>query len=221
VKTYSDELIERWNKEIDTYLVYAGLFSAILTAFNVQSYLLLQPQPSDPTIVLLQQISSQLSSFSFDPPFVNSTYPPSTTQNVGTGVPPAVERWAVWLNALWFSGLTLSLASASISIMVKQWLNEYTIGASGTSPQIARLRQYRLNNLKKWRVASIVLVIPLLLQLALVLYLAGLLVLLWNLHQTVAAVISVLVGTFGLLTLVTTFLPLYDDTCAYLTPMAR
>ncbi|EIW53860.1 uncharacterized protein TRAVEDRAFT_87322, partial [Trametes versicolor FP-101664 SS1] len=47
VQRYSDGMVERWNKEIDTYLVLAGLFSAILTAFNVQSYLLLQPSASD------------------------------------------------------------------------------------------------------------------------------------------------------------------------------
>ncbi|KAI0688772.1 hypothetical protein C8T65DRAFT_528548, partial [Cerioporus squamosus] len=61
VKKSSDEMIERWNKEIDTLLVYAGLFSAILTAFNVwQSYPLLTPAPLDPVLAALQQISSQL-----------------------------------------------------------------------------------------------------------------------------------------------------------------
>ncbi|KAI0631704.1 hypothetical protein C8Q77DRAFT_1074688 [Trametes polyzona] len=79
VKTYSDDMIRRWNSEIDTYLVYvrpwgaswyrallisvgqAGLFSAILTAFNVQSYPLLQQTYPDLTPALLQQISLQLS----------------------------------------------------------------------------------------------------------------------------------------------------------------
>ncbi|TBU22081.1 hypothetical protein BD311DRAFT_676896, partial [Dichomitus squalens] len=51
VKKYSDEMVKRWNEEIDTLLVCAGLFSAILTAFNVQSYLLLQPTTSDSTLV--------------------------------------------------------------------------------------------------------------------------------------------------------------------------
>ncbi|RPD67933.1 hypothetical protein L226DRAFT_430848, partial [Lentinus tigrinus ALCF2SS1-7] len=63
LKTYSDEVIERWNKEIDTLL--AGLFSVILTAFNVQSYQLLTPPPqTDPVLVALERISAQLSGFS-------------------------------------------------------------------------------------------------------------------------------------------------------------
>ncbi|KAI0820773.1 hypothetical protein BC628DRAFT_1329511, partial [Trametes gibbosa] len=217
VQTYSDELVHRWNNEIDTYLVYAGLFSAILTAFNVQSYLLLQPTPTagpDPTVLLLLQISST------NPSFVNTTQP-STAQSTNENFPPPVPRWAVWLNTLWFSGLVLSLTSASIGIMVKQWLNEYTSGIPGTSLHAAKLRQYRLNNLKRWHVEHIVLIIPVLLQLALALFLAGLLVLLWNLHHTVAAVISTLVGLLGIFTIVATLLPLYDNTCAYLTPPTR
>ncbi|EIW54282.1 uncharacterized protein TRAVEDRAFT_92048, partial [Trametes versicolor FP-101664 SS1] len=159
VQTYSDEMIKRWKEEIDTYLVFAGLFSAVLTTFNVQSYLLLQPAAPDPSIAVLQQISSQLASFSIHPPFVNSTQPSSATRANANTAPP-VPRWAVWLNALWFSGLILSLSSASVGIMVKQWLNEYSSGVSGTSRPVARVRQYRLNNLRTWRVEDIIGAIP-------------------------------------------------------------
>ncbi|EIW62046.1 uncharacterized protein TRAVEDRAFT_91546, partial [Trametes versicolor FP-101664 SS1] len=192
VKDYSDDMIKRWNAEIDTYLVYAGLFSAILTAFNVQSYVLLQPTPQDPTLLALQQISAQLGSFSTNPPFINSTQP--AFQQTDTA-PPPVPRAAVWLNALWFSSLILSLSSASVGIMVKQWINEYNGGiSSGNSRKTAQLRQYRLNGLIAWRVRDIVMVIPVLLQLALALFLAGMLILLWTLDPTVATVSSVLVA---------------------------
>ena len=68
-------MVDQWNKEIDTMLVFvgvvfhrrcnldfrtdrsgmhqAGLFSAILTAFNVQSYILLTPDPDPDPILLL------------------------------------------------------------------------------------------------------------------------------------------------------------------------
>ncbi|KAI0769373.1 hypothetical protein BD413DRAFT_82826 [Trametes elegans] len=215
VKTYSDELVDRWNKEIDTYLVYAGLFSAILTAFNVESYSLLQPPAPDQTMAALEHISLQLSSFAFNAPFVNLTQSPFVASPDAT---PPVPRSAVWLNALWFSALILSLASASLSIMVKQWLNQFQSGLSGTSRQIARLRQYRLDNVVKWRVADIVTVIPFLLQLALGLFLAGLLVLLWTLHDAVAAVATVLVSLVALSTVGGIVLPLFKRSCAYITP---
>ncbi|KAL1942604.1 hypothetical protein VTO73DRAFT_6206 [Trametes versicolor] len=220
VQTYSDEMIKRWKEEIDTYLVFAGLFSAVLTTFNVQSYLLLQPATPDPSIAVLQQISLQLASFSIHPPFVNSTQPSSATR-ANANTPPPVPRWAVWLNALWFSGLILSLSSASVGIMVKQWLNEYNSGTSGTSRPVARVRQYRLNNLRTWRVEDIIGTIPILLQLALALFLAGMLILLWTLHETVAAIASTLVGLLAVFTVVTTLLPLVNHKCSYLTPQIR
>ncbi|KAL1945577.1 hypothetical protein VTO73DRAFT_2428 [Trametes versicolor] len=217
VETYSEEMIKRWKEEIDTYLVFAGLFSAVLTTFNVQSYLLLQPAAPDPSIVVLQQIASQLASLSIKSPLVNNTQT-SGSGSSGSNTPPVVPRWVVWLNALWFSGLILSLTSASVGIMVKQWLNEYSSGVSGSSRPAARVRQYRLNNLRTWRVEDIVGTIPILLQLALALFLAGILILLWNLHSTVAAIASTLVGLLAVFTAVTTLLPLVNPKCSYLTP---
>ncbi|RPD64759.1 hypothetical protein L227DRAFT_469268, partial [Lentinus tigrinus ALCF2SS1-6] len=158
VKTYNDELVTRWKEEMDTLLVYAGLFSAVLTAFNVQSYQLLQPEPTDPSLAVLKRISAQLNSFSVNPSFVNSTQHPLTDDEINP--PFYAPTSAVWINALWFSSLICSLASASIALMVKQWLHELSIGVSGTSRESARIRQYRLNSLKRWRVGSIVIIIP-------------------------------------------------------------
>ncbi|KAH9934068.1 uncharacterized protein BXZ73DRAFT_18153, partial [Epithele typhae] len=158
VKTYNDELVTRWKEEMDTLLVYAGLFSAVLTAFNVQSYQLLQPDPQDSTVQALKQISSQLSSFSINSNFANSTHPPVSSSDLDQ--PFTAPTSAVWINTLWFSSLVFSLASASIALMVKQWLHELSIGVSGTSRESARVRQYRLEGLKRWHVATIVIVIP-------------------------------------------------------------
>ncbi|TBU21321.1 hypothetical protein BD311DRAFT_772298 [Dichomitus squalens] len=217
VKQYSDEMVKRWKEEIDTLLVYAGLFSAILTAFNVQSYILLQSSTPDPTLAVLQQISLQLNSFSVTPPgtLVNSTHPITSFAPIPMAL---VETWAVWLNSLWFSALICSLASASVGILVKQWLHEYEAGISGTSLEIARLRQYRLNHLAKWRVAEIIAILPVLLQVSLALFLTGLLVLLWHLHPTVATITSTLIGVLLSFAMVTTVMPVFWRDCCYLSP---
>ncbi|TFK87246.1 hypothetical protein K466DRAFT_599650 [Polyporus arcularius HHB13444] len=219
VKTYSDEMIERWNKEIDTLLVYAGLFSAILTAFNVQSYQLLTPVvAADPVIVALERISAQLGGFSVNPPFVNSTQPAFVYSDPA---PPTASSWAVWLNVLWFSSLIFSLSAASVGIMVKQWLHEYNSGLSGTSRQVARLRQLRLKSLERWHVKEIVSILPVLLQIASALFFGGLLVLLWHLNRTVAIVGSVLVGLLAIFSLCTIILPSVTTHCAYVSPPSR
>lgn len=194
------------------------MFSAILTAFNVQSYPLLQQTTPDPTAIALHQISLQLQSFAISPSFVNSTHPAVAAAAIPPSTPSPVPPYAIWLNVLWFSGLILSLASTVIGILVKQWLGEYSSGLTGKSREAARLRQYRLNNLIKWHVGDIIVLIPVLLLISLALFLAGLLVLLWNLHPTVAVVASALVGVLAVSTVCVTLLPVVKPSCAYLSP---
>ncbi|KAI0794625.1 hypothetical protein C8Q74DRAFT_1194967 [Fomes fomentarius] len=143
VKEYSDEMVDQWNKEIDALLTFAGLFSAILTAFNVESYQLLLPLASDQTNELLSQISAQLAGSP------TQTRYRSAALETATLAPFRPPAFAVLLNILCFSSLVASLASASIGIIVKQWLKEYSVGLNGSSREIARRRQYRLNNLQK------------------------------------------------------------------------
>ena len=78
--------------------VQGGLFSTVLTAFNVQSYQLLTPPPTtDPVIVALERISAQLSSFSVNPPSINATHPAFVFHDPA---PLPTPQYAVWLNAL-------------------------------------------------------------------------------------------------------------------------
>ncbi|KAI0747374.1 hypothetical protein C8Q74DRAFT_1182052, partial [Fomes fomentarius] len=125
---------------------------------------------------------------------------------------------AVWLNALWFSSLIFSLSAASVGIMVKQWLNEYSTGLIGDSRHF-RLRQHRLQNLEKWHVAEIIVaILPILLQIALVLFFGGLLVLLWGLNSDIAAVASALIGLLFAFTIGTLLIPVFRADCCYLSP---
>ena len=197
----------------------AGLFSAVLTAFNVQSYPLLQPAPTDPTVAILQQISAQLNSFTINQSFINSTQPASSLVQLQVSFRAPLS--AIWINALWFASLVFSLASASIALIVKQWLHEVSSGLSGTSRETARLRQHRLNSLIKWKVGTIVLIPSVFLQIALVLFLSGLLILLWTIHETVAIVATVLVGALFLFFTVVTALPVFQWDCCYRSPQAR
>ncbi|EJF58942.1 hypothetical protein DICSQDRAFT_20583, partial [Dichomitus squalens LYAD-421 SS1] len=157
IKDYSDEMVARWIAEMDNLLVFSGLFSAVLTTLVAQTYPDLQPGSPDQTLAVLQQISLQLASFSVNQPFVNSTRPAFTSTDETL---PAVSSSTVVLNTLWFSALILSLSTALVAIMVKQWLSEFRSGLSGTSLDVARLRQYRLNNLERWHVGDIVAILP-------------------------------------------------------------
>lgn len=236
VEQYSDEVVKYWNDEIDVLLTFvshccivrnvgltsyilfqAGLFSAILTAFNVQSYQLLQP--ADQTVAILGQISAQLASFALDPTFVNSTQPAFDTNAPSSSF--RAPLYAIWLNCLWFASLVFSLASASIGILVKQWLKEYSAGLYGSSRDIARRRQYRLNNLRRWQVEMIVASLPVLLQIAVTLFLAGLIILVHSINYTVAVVVTSLVAVLLAFVCITTIVPAFFHSCAYRSPQAH
>lgn len=201
----------------DRLTLQAGLFSAALTAFNVQSYLLLQPDNTDTIILALIGISAQLESFSTSASFVNCTRPAFTPPDPASFSPP---NYAVWMNAFWFSSLTCTLSASSIAVMVKQWLHQYGQGLSGNPGDVARLRQYRYDSLIKWHVPGIIAFLPILLQTALALFLGGLLILLYSLHQAVAVTVSFLVGGLIIFTTATTILPTYFSDCCYQSPQA-
>lgn len=60
LKKHDDEMIGDYEDDINTMLVFAGLFSAVVTAFIIDSYKWLQQDSTQIMIRLLVQISSQL-----------------------------------------------------------------------------------------------------------------------------------------------------------------
>ena len=128
--------------------------------------------------------------------------------------------YAVAINALWFCSLICSLAAASISILVKQWLNQYTSGMASVSPEIARVRQFRYDSLKKWRVAELMMLLPILLQSALVLFLLGLILFLSQLNTNVTIAATTLIVMLLSFLLITAFLPTFIPDCPYQSPQA-
>lgn len=194
--------------------IQAGLFSAVLTAFNVQSYALLQQDNSDIIANALIHLSAQLGSSS-----TNGTS--LTTTGLIYAPPPfRTPRYAVWVNALWFSSLICTLSAASVALMVKQWLQQYSLGLSGNSHDIARLRQYRYQSLAKWHADSIIAMLPILLMVSVIMFLAGLIILLWNLDFVVATIATALVSILLLFLSATTLLPAFYPDCFYQSPQA-
>jgi hypothetical protein len=222
---YENNRIDGWNKQIDTLLVFvssallmiqalvayadklqAGLFSAVVTAFNVQYYTSLQP-PSGTQVML--RVPSDLTY-----PIHVSTLPSAVTSDA------AVAATTVVINTLWFLALVLSLSAASIGITVKQWLSSYIPPSTMTSRQRTRLWNHRQCGLRKWRVPAIVSVLPNLLQLALLLFLVGLVVLLWTLNRVSAIVVMIPVVILMILLGITSIIPTFVPQCPYKSPQA-
>ncbi|CAE6477319.1 unnamed protein product [Rhizoctonia solani] len=194
-----------------------ALFSAVVTAFLIESYQDLSPNyekiTADGMIALIDltrviasgKIVVDTTERSPIPP--NSDFKPTKT--------------SIIVNTLWFSSLTLSITTALLTLLVKQWTEGYLFGHGLTTPCIqARIRQSRYDKLRSWKTEEIVLALPIIMHAALWLFLLGLLIFLGDLHPTVLAPVMVFVMITLLLYLATSLAPLAFAFCPYNTPLS-
>ena len=84
----------------------------------------------------------------------------------------------------------------------------------------ARVRSFLFFGMKKYRMHLAVETAPTLLHLSVFLFFIGLVVFFFTIYKTVAIVISIAVGLFGLAYFALTILPCLDPSCPYRTPMS-
>ncbi|KAJ7770548.1 hypothetical protein B0H16DRAFT_1881547 [Mycena metata] len=142
---HDKELHQKYSTDLDTTLIFAGLFSAVSSAFIIQ----IQPQagPDAPTIFVAAQ-------------------------------------------SLLYISLLTTLLAALLAILGKQWLMYYqAAGSRGTIEERGLERQRKLDGLRRWKFDAVLQMLPLLLQLALLLFSSALSLYLWTLHRSIAAIV--------------------------------
>ncbi|KAL0568531.1 hypothetical protein V5O48_013459, partial [Marasmius crinis-equi] len=217
VDQYDADRCKGWREDIDTLLVFAGLFSAVVTAFTVESYQWLDTDPEDATAEILIHIVNNL----------NTGLNASLPETIPTEFAPPAS--SIRINVCWFLSLTISLTAVIIGILCKQWIREHRRNPAkhASHRDTLLLRQMRYQSLQQWGVSGIAHTLPLLLESALVLFFLGVLDLLWSLNTVVAIFVTVQVGLAILFILATTVLPTLSFTvwkmkvpCAYKSPQA-
>ncbi|KAG7090060.1 hypothetical protein E1B28_011677 [Marasmius oreades] len=202
VDNYDDEMCRGWKEDIDTLLVFAGLFSATVTAFTIESYRWLRDDPADDTVRVLREISQKL-----DQNINNTIFAAVHTRPNGSFAAPF---FAVRINSVWFLSLILSLSTVMLGILCKQWIREHRRDTPSASPkETLELRQIRYESLERWGVLTLLSSLPLILQLALILFFIGLLDLLWSLDFIVASLASFAIAISVFILFITTILPGY------------
>ncbi|KAJ6542913.1 cutinase-domain-containing protein [Mycena capillaripes] len=208
---YDKSLVETWKSDMEGLLIFAALFSAILTAFLIESYKSLTPDAGDLTVHILGQISQQLAA-SANGSTIDLVPIPHFTPT----------PTSIVCNVLWFISLGFSLACALIATLVQQWSRNFLHKADMRSAPIIRARifSYLYYGLKRFQMHAVVEVIPLLLHASLILFFCGLVAFLIpvNITMTViaATVLGIVVAAYSTLTL----LPLRYLDCPYRTPLS-
>ncbi|EUC61824.1 hypothetical protein RSOL_407930, partial [Rhizoctonia solani AG-3 Rhs1AP] len=156
------ELVDGWNKSLDVILVFAALFSAVSTAFLIESSQKLQEDPADVTAQTLLVISQALSVLT------NTTQPTgvqsSNTVNTGSFSP---SRITVTVNTLWYLSLSLSVATSLLAMLAKDWCHSFLAGRSGHPHTQTMRRQQKWMMIEKWKMQELIMVLPSLIHLSL------------------------------------------------------
>ncbi|KAG5721905.1 hypothetical protein E4T56_gene14192, partial [Termitomyces sp. T112] len=199
-----------WKGDMDALLIFAGLFSASITAFLIESYKSLTP---DPDVVLLNQISLQLAAI-----------PNGTRLTVQPNPVPFEPSFSSLLcNVLWFLSLAFSLASALAATFVEQWTRNYlTATQKHPAPKIrARVRAYLHQGLQKFGMSTVVESIPTLLHFSLFLFLAGLIEFLYPINSVICNLVVAILVICAVLYITVTFLPIFYHHCPFRTPLTH
>ncbi|KAJ7658262.1 hypothetical protein DFH06DRAFT_990295, partial [Mycena polygramma] len=176
---YDRSLVESWKSDMEGMLIFAGLFSASLTAFLIESYKTLTPDSGDTTANILAQISLQLAASAN-----------GTTYHVPSPTPFTPPTSSLVCNVLWFISLGLSLTCALIATLLEQWARDFLHRADMRSAPVIRARVFSFlyYGLKRFRMHTVVEIIPLLLHASLLLFFIGLVAFLIPVNIAVTAV---------------------------------
>jgi hypothetical protein len=172
------------------------------------------PDPSTTNKIIASGFSAVLSHDS--PTSFNSSVAPFLASPSG---PSTAVRW---INCLFFVSLILSLAAAFFGILAKQWLREYMQWnlPMGAPRENVLVRQMRIEAWEAWNVDATIATIPVLLEVAMILFLAGIVILLWTLDDIVAIVVTVFTSLFLFAVSIFTVLPIFSKRCPYKSPTA-
>ncbi len=193
----------------------AGLFSAVVTTFLVQVSTQLQPdyvQLSSSImyeLLVVQRMIGNGSSVDINPivPSPDAPFHPA--------------REIVWVNGLWYTSLSLSLVTALVASLAKQWLHQYMAMSSGSARERCLIRQYRCDGYYQWGIPFIIGALPVLLHMSLGLFFAGLTVYLVQLYFPLAILACSLAGMTYAGYFASHVLSALNPQCPYKTPLSN
>ena len=181
------------------------MFSAVTSAFIVQIIPELQPDPTDLTNVLLLRILQHNASFDGLDPLTPIRDVPAS---------------AVRAQSILFVCLSITLFVAFIAVLGKQWILYYTRATSGSITDQGKERQAKFAGFQKWGVHLIMESLPVMLQLALLLFGVALAVYLWDFQFSAAGVVLVATSVGLTFYIFITLLAVIYNNCPFQTPLS-
>ncbi|KAJ6597940.1 hypothetical protein B0H10DRAFT_741905 [Mycena sp. CBHHK59/15] len=172
---YDKEFQQKYSSDLDTSLIFAGLFSAVTSAFIIQIQPDLQQDPNEETQALLRLLIHTVNA------------------SVLSGTETLIPQWTgpstiiVVVETLLYISLFSTLLAALLAVLGKQWLLYYeAVGNRGTIDERGLERQRKFDGLRRWRFEPLIRIFPLFLQFSLLLFAIALSIYLWTIHHAIA-----------------------------------
>ena len=155
----------------------AGLFSAVSSAFVIDIQSKLEPDPNDMTAAYMKILINAVN---------GSLFPDADPGDVAwTGPPPGI----VTVQGLLYASLATSLFAVFVAALGKQWVNRYIRNHGGSAAEKSRNRQRKLDGFEKCHFHLVIESLPIMLQLAVLLFGCALSRYLWTISRPIAGII--------------------------------
>ncbi|TCD61475.1 hypothetical protein EIP91_008392 [Steccherinum ochraceum] len=208
---YDLEFLSRYREDMNTCMIFAGLFTAVTATVASMTISDLGSDPNQTTQVLLMNILLVLNSTSGLPP---QAIPLPTSDR------PAVT--IIWYQSLLYASLACSLFAALGAMMGIQWLSRYSsVGERGTLEDRCKERQRKLDALEVWHLRRVLDGLSTLLQLSLFLFGVAVCAYMWTQQIIVAAVLIGVMGAGTLFYFLTVGLSVIYRDCPFSTPFSE
>ncbi|KAG8772306.1 hypothetical protein FRC12_003131 [Ceratobasidium sp. 428] len=204
------DLVEDWDRIIDVTLVFAALFSAVITGFVLESAKGLQVDQSQAAVSAVRDLAGTIrNAFNISPE--TRPYQAQVTQVEDTFSPTTAS---IWVNCLWFFSLGLSISVSLFAMLAKRWCYNFRSQRFGTAFQRSMKRQKSWDNIEQWKMELIMEQLPTLMHVALIIYLS-------EIHKITTIVVSALVGVTLVAYWALTIITVWSQDCPLVTPFTR
>ncbi|CAE6461354.1 unnamed protein product [Rhizoctonia solani] len=199
---WDEDMVDGWNRSLDVILVFAALFSAISSAFLIESAKNLQEDPAETAAASLQEMSILLRAIAQGQVVLNSTLPPDSTGFTPSSVAP--KR----------IGLARSNVGQTVVLFVH--VRPDRPAARSSPPKAAQTR--RTGTLEDARNISVLAHIDAFVTEYTIFRLT---IYLWDIHIGVAIPVLAITALTFIFYAMTTILPLGNAYCPYNTPLSH
>ncbi|KAF9003174.1 hypothetical protein BDZ89DRAFT_1169573 [Hymenopellis radicata] len=200
-KKIEDQRVEEWRDVLDVVLVFSSLFTMVVSILVSRTFHSLRINYKEVMTILMGELLD-------------------IQRAAADGRPISDVPSDLWVNGLWFTSFALSLLVAILAMLAKQWLRQYTSYTSGDARDVARIRHFRLMSLEKWHVPQIISLLPVLMQITLGLFVAGLVIFLFDFSAAIGIAFGSASGAAFVAHVASTLLPLVDPDCPYKTTLS-